>query len=177
MVGLPDALGRAGQILRPPADCKEWPQSYPPVVESSAMPVDVAVLVLGNAPTLDHVIGGRVVGPCDDNSWYLADLEERIGYLRQHVGSVVFVIPSWGGQKASFLAGDDHLARMACIRRDLLSFTARLGVPTVDLASELCPAGPDGQCTDLRDRDGVHVDPDDAPKVLDWLLDNILRIT
>jgi peptidoglycan/LPS O-acetylase OafA/YrhL len=174
-VDLPDARGRVGQILRPPADCKDWKTSYPPVVENASLPVDIAVLVIGNAPILDRHVNGRWVGPCDDMSWYTADVEARIAYLRTRVGDVVLAVPSWGGKKASFLSTDDHLARMGCIRAQLTAMVTRLSIDTVDLAEVLCPAGPDGTCSELRDNDGTHVDPPDAPFVLDWLLDSVLR--
>ena len=52
----------------------------------------------------------------------------------------------------------------------------RFGIlDTVDLATLLCPAGPVGKCSDLRDDDGVHVDPGHAPEVLDWLLSQLPR--
>jgi hypothetical protein len=172
-IDIPEARGRIGQILPLPADCKEWIDAYPAVVENDALPVDVAVLMVGNAPIVDRFVHGRWIGPCDDLSWYITDLAQRVTYLRQHVDEVVFVLPSWGGRKAAFLSTDDHLARSACIRSAMLDLAGRLDVDTVDLADELCPAGPEGECTDLRERDGTHVDPDDAPTVLGWLLDRI----
>jgi peptidoglycan/LPS O-acetylase OafA/YrhL len=170
---IPDARGRAGQLLPLPDDCREWPVAYPAAAENPALPLDVAVLVVGNAPMVDRNVDGRWVGPCDDMQWYVDDLDARVTYLRAHVGAVELALPSWGGDKASFLATDDHLERAACIRRELSALAARLAVPTVDLADVLCPLGPDGACTDLRERDGMHVDPEDAPFVLGWLLDRL----
>jgi hypothetical protein len=173
-VDIPKARGRAGQILAPPADCTDWKHQYPVAVENPKLPIDVAVLVLGQAPILDRLVDGRWVGPCETTAWYERDLANRIAYLRPRVGEVVLALPSWGGKKASFLSTEDHLVRMGCIRAGLTALATRLHVPTVDLAEELCPAGPSGQCTALRDRDGTHVDPEDAPVVLDWLLDKAL---
>ena len=170
---IPDARGRGGQLLPLPGDCRPWPVAYPEVVENEALPVDTAVLVIGNAPIVDRNVDGRWISPCEDMTWYEADVAARVEYLRPHVGEVVLALPSWGGEKASFLSTDDHLERMACIRRRLTALTDRLGVAAVDLASVLCPAGPTGACSDLREADGTHVDPEDAPFVLGWLLDEV----
>jgi lysophospholipase L1-like esterase len=62
---------------------------------------------------------------------------------------------------------------MACIRTQLVALADRLHLATVDLADLLCPAGPDGACTDMRSKDGVHIDHEQAPRVLDWLLDQL----
>jgi hypothetical protein len=87
---------------------------------------------------------------------------------------VVLAMPAWGGDAASFLGGKDHLRRMGCIREQLRAMADRIDLTTVDLADLLCPAGPDGACTDLRHVDGVHIDHDKAPAVLDWLLAHVL---
>ena len=173
-LGLPDGRGRAGELLAPPEDCREWRDAYPEVVENPALGVDVAVLVVGYAPLVDRLVGGAWVAPCVDLSWYVDDVGGRIAYLRRHVGEVVLALPSWGGSKASFLSSDDHLERTSCIRDALASLATERGVAVVDLASLLCPAGPRGECNDLRAGDGAHVDPEDAPQVLDWLLDAVL---
>jgi peptidoglycan/LPS O-acetylase OafA/YrhL len=172
-IDIPEARGRLGQILPLPDDCKEWIDAYPAVVQNDALPVDVAVLMVGNAPIVDRHVQATRIGPCDSLDWYVTDLAQRVMYLRQHVDEVVFVLPSWGGKKASFLSTDDHLIRSGCIRSAMRELAGRLGVDTIDMAEELCPAGPEGECTDLRERDGTHIDPDDAPTVLDWLLDHI----
>ncbi|MEA3020975.1 MAG: hypothetical protein QOI47_2499, partial [Actinomycetota bacterium] len=170
-VGIPPARGRLGQILPLPSDCKEWPVSYRAAVENPKLPVDVAVLVVGQAPILDREVAGRWVGPCTDMSWYSADIAARVAYLSPRVGDVVLAMPSWGGKLASYLAGADHVQRMTCIRTQLQGVATRLGLDVVDLADELCPAGPSTGCADsLRHNDGVHVDHEDAPAVLDWLL-------
>jgi len=172
--GIPKARGRAGQILPVPDDCKEWSQSYPAAVENDALPIDIAVLVVGYAPMVDHEVDGRWSGPCDTIAWYVDDIGARVAYLRAHVDRVVLALPSWGGKKASFLSTDDHLHRMGCVRDALSAYAARSHVEVVDLAELLCPAGPDGECSPLRERDGTHVDPDDAPMVLEWLLDRVI---
>ena len=170
-VDIPTARGRAGQILPLPADCDEWPVTYAKAVEDPSLLVDVALLMVGNAPIVDRLVGDRWVGPCDDLQWYAEDVTRRIDYLRSHAGRVVLVLPAWGGDKARFLATDDHLERSACIRSRLLALAGDLEVPVIDLAEILCPSGPDGPCSDLRETDGTHVDPDDAALVLGWLLD------
>jgi peptidoglycan/LPS O-acetylase OafA/YrhL len=173
-VRIPTARGNAGQILPQPADCGDWTTTYPPAAANPALHVDRAVLVIGQAPMLDRLVDGRWVTACDDMAWYVRDVAARVAYLRPKVGEVVLVMPSWGGEAASFLGGKDHLRHMGCIRAQLQAMADRIHLRTVDLAQLLCPAGPDGPCADLRRADGVHVDHDKAPAVLDWLLDRVL---
>jgi hypothetical protein len=134
----------------------------------------VAVLVLGQALTVDRQVGGRWRSPCEGTEWYTADLRDRVAYARAHAGEVVLVLPAYGGERATWALPLDHLARMTCIRRDLVAVATTLGVRTVDLNEVLCPAGPAGPCGDLHEKDGTHVDQEDAPQVLDWLLDRTL---
>ena len=49
----------------------------------------------------------------------------------------------------------------------------RMNVTTIDLADELCPQGPVARCNDDREADGLHIDPEDAPAVLEWLLERL----
>ena len=173
-VDIPEARGTAGQVLPLPSDCRDWSKTYPPVADDPAHHVDRAVLLLGQAPMVDRLVGGHWVGACDDMGWYVHDLEARVAYLRPKVGEVVLALPAWGGAAASFLGGKEHLRHMGCIRAELQSMAERIHLRTVDLAELLCPAGPDGACTDMRHADGVHIDHDEAPAVLDWLLDRVL---
>ena len=175
-VDAPRLRRRDGKELFPPETCRPWTQSYRDVVEGE-LPVDTAVLVLGQAPLVDRLIGGLWLSPCVDMSWYRTDVEKRIRYLRGEVDHVVLALPSWGGKGATWMLADDHLVREACVRKELAALAERLRVPTVDLADLLCPDGPAGPCNDLRYRDGTHIDPEDAPKVLDWLLDEVLAVT
>jgi hypothetical protein len=165
-----------GALATLPEGCDTWPTAYPRTVERDDLSVDVAVLVPGGAPLLDHEIAGVWLSPCIDMQWYLDDVAERVSYLRRHVGAVVLAMPAWGGEKAAFLASTSHLERTGCIRDELARLAVRAGVPVVDLAELLCPAGPAGTCTDLRATDGVHVDAEDAPAVLDWLLGRVLAL-
>ncbi|MGH2684515.1 MAG: hypothetical protein ACRDJP_03505, partial [Actinomycetota bacterium] len=175
-VDAPRQRGRDGKELYAPDTCRPWSESYPEVVEGDSA-VGTAVLVLGQAPLVDRLINGLWVSPCVDMGWYRTDLEQRIRYLRGHVDDVVLALPSWGGKGITYVLPDDHLLREACVRKELGALADRLGVPTVDLADKLCPDGPDGACNDRRARDGAHVDPEDAPAVLDWLLDEVLAVT
>ena len=172
--GIPAGRGHNDIALPLPSDCRAWNESYVDVVEDPSRPVDVAVLVVGYAPMVDRQVGGAWIGPCQSLSWYVDDVGARVAYLRGHVDRVVLAIPSWGGSKASFLTSKDHLERMGCVRAALADLATRSSIDTVDLAEVLCPEGPQGGCTALRDADGVHVDHDDAPMVLEWLLDRVV---
>jgi hypothetical protein len=171
-VNTPPARSRRHRLV-PPADCRPWTESYPAVVADPAHPVDVALLVLGQAPTVDYEIGGRWVGPCTDMNWYSADVMQRIAYLRDHVAHVVLALPAWGSPRIRWFLADDYDTRYTCIREALKLVAAAEEVPTIDLAAVLCPAGPDGDCPPYREDDGLHVDTDDAPAVLGWMLDQV----
>jgi peptidoglycan/LPS O-acetylase OafA/YrhL len=173
MVGEPPARGRHGENFVPPPSCQPWPVQYPPVVENHAAPVDVAVLMVGQAPTVDRFVDGRWIGPCDGTQWYMSDVEARLTYLRAHAGQVVLVLPSWGGDLITWFLPDDHATRYACIRDAMRDVARRTKVPTIDLADALCPAGPTGACNDTRELDGLHIDVEDAPAVLQWLLERL----
>jgi lysophospholipase L1-like esterase len=131
------------------------------------------VLVLGQAPYPDLQFGDQWMGPCETMGWYTADVVQRIAFLRQHVSHVVLALPSWSGARVTFMLPDDHRTRMACIRSALQEMATSTQVPVVDLASLLCPEGPAGDCAPYTSEDGVHVDPKDAPLVLNWLLDSL----
>jgi hypothetical protein len=172
-INMPLSRDRRGKKLHPPADCQEWPQSYPPVVEDPAQPIDMAVLVVGQAPYTDHLFGDEWLGPCDTMGWYTTDVTQRIAFLRQHIGQVVLALPSWSGALVTFMLPDDHRTRMGCIRSALQDMATATQVPVVDLASLLCPDGPAGECAPYTSQDGAHVNHEDAPFVLNWLLDSL----
>ncbi len=177
MIDMPVARDKFGTELRPPKDCEEWDTWYPKVIDQmgpiSGHPIDVAVLMIGQAPVLDHLVDGRWVAPCDSIEWYLTDVQLRVESLRERGLPVVFVLPARLGERSQFSVPPDFEARMNCIRAALVPFAERLQLPTVDLDPVLCPAN---DCNALRTRDGVHVDPDRAPEVLDWLVGAVLAV-
>ncbi len=141
-VARPPWRDRDGNPQEIPDFCQAWPVSYGPVVASIQQPVDIAVLVLGPAVIIDRLIGDQWVGPCDDMAWYRDDISKRIRFLDAHVDRVVLALPSWGGRLVTWFVPDDHFGREACAREQLAATAAAVGVPTVDLAEMLCPAGP-----------------------------------
>ena len=167
---------REGQPREIPDFCQSWSVSYTAVVESLSGPVDIAVLVLGQAVVIDRLIDGQWVQPCGDMAWYRDDISKRIAYLDAHVGEVVLALPAWGGPLSTYFVPDDHISREGCVREQLQTTARAAGASVVDLADVLCPGGPANPCPPLRERDGLHVDPEDAPAVLDWLLDNVLVV-
>jgi peptidoglycan/LPS O-acetylase OafA/YrhL len=172
-VALPIGRDRRGKMLAPPPECQEWPVSYPQVVENPAQPIDIAVLMIGQAPYVDRLINDQWTGPCDSIDWYTTDVAARVTYLRKHVGKVVLALPSWSGDHVRFMLPDDHRARMTCIRTALLALATTDHMPMVDLAALLCPEGPDGKCDAYTGDDGAHVNPSEAGSVLNWLLDSL----
>ncbi|MFN1222393.1 hypothetical protein, partial [Enterococcus faecium] len=78
---------------------------------------------------------------------------------------VVVVLPAWAEEWSGWVNPPDHHQRTDCVRALLAEEAGRAGATLVDLADHVCPDGPD-RCRPLRQRDGVHVDPDAAPDVL-----------
>ena len=169
----PLAQAASGEVLVRAVNCTPWPAAYPAVVESLSQSVDIALLVIGQDPALSHMLNGQWVDPCTDMQWYASDVAARIEYLKQHVHSVVIALPAWGGNRSLWFLPPDHEARYTCVRDQLRQTALATGATTIDLADVLCPAGPDGTCPDLRERDGMHVDPEDAPMVFGWILDQL----
>jgi hypothetical protein len=173
--GEPLARGARGERLERRQECLAWFDEYPFFVENPAQPVDVALLMLGESPVLSHLIDGRWVHPCEDMTWYTTDIAARIDYLTSRVSRVVLALPSWLGSRSSYYFPADHDLRFGCVRDRLFETAVAHGATTIDLATVLCPAGADGDCPDLRERDGMHVDPEDAPMVLNWILDQLAQ--
>ncbi len=155
-------------MLRPPDDCLEWTVSYPATLASYDGPVDVGLLVVGQAATVDRLIGDRWTHPCESTSWYLDDVRDRIAFLRGQDAEPVIALPARFGKRATFIVPDDYEERMSCVRTSLIGLAFEQQVQTVDLDGLLC-VGDD--CEGRRSRDGIHVDPDVAGDVLDELVD------
>jgi len=171
MVDTPASRDKFGVELHPPADCEDWDTYYPKVLDDSGVHVDVAVLVLGMAPVLDHKIDGQWVHPCTSIDWYLKDVAERLDFFHSRNVPVVWALPGQLGQHSQFLVPDDYRERMDCVRAGLTKFAADQGVPTIDMQPAVCP---NDDCEAVRGGDGVHVDAAAAPKVLNWLIDEVI---
>ncbi len=176
MVGLPDARDRRGETLRPPADCANWTASYPAAITRGGTTAGVALLMIGTAPILDHLVNGRWVGPCDGVDWYLSDVAKRIEYLRSKNVIPVLTITSWPGPNSQFIYPSDYTKRAECVRDEMKAFALFEGISSFDLAPRLCASGPGSVCDATR-TDGVHVDSASAPAVLDWVIDQTLDVT
>ena len=171
MVDLPVGRDRRGDELVPPDDCLDWTVSYPETL-ANADRTDVALLVIGQAPVVDHLIDDVWQGPCDGIDWYLEDVRLRIAFLRGEGVRPVLAIPAPYGQRVSFMVEDDHRERIGCVRSAMLGFAGELDLDHIDLDEFLCPAG---DCDARRDADGIHVDSEFAPEVLDELLDRVVQ--
>ncbi len=172
MVDLPVGRDRRRTELRPPDDCLDWTVSYPQTLENAAE-TDLALLVVGQAPVVDHLIDGEWQGPCDSIDWYLDDLDQRVEFLRGEGVQPVLAIPARYGERVAFMVDDDHRERVGCVRSALLGFTLRHNVDNLDLDPVLCP---NNDCDARRDADGIHVGPEFAPLVLDEILDDVLAL-
>ena len=172
MVDLPVGRDRRGTELRPPDDCFDWTVSYPQTL-ANADETPLALLVLGQAPVVDHLIDGEWQGPCDSIDWYLDDLDQRVEFLRGEGVRPILAIPARYGERVAFMVEDDHRERMGCVRSAMLGFALRHDVAHIDLDQVLCP---NNDCDARRDADGIHVDPEFAPLVLDEILDDVLTL-
>lgn len=169
-------VGRAGTgvVVTVPETCTGWRTQYPPVVEGFA--VDVAVLAVGTGAVLDRQLDGEFVGPCTDRAaaWYRADLVARLRYLATVADQVVVVLPAWAEAWSGWVNPPDHRERTDCVRVTMLAsveeVAPEVAVDVVDLGAHLCPDGPDA-CRPVRETDGVHLDPDAAGPVLEWLVE------
>ncbi|MBV1892614.1 MAG: acyltransferase [Ilumatobacteraceae bacterium] len=171
MIDLPTGRDRRSEEMRVPEECVAWTTNYPEVLSSTDGDVDIAILVLGQAPMADRLVDGDWVEPCESMDWYLDDVSERIDYLRGEGVTVVFALPARPGKGADYFFPGNVEERAACVRDTLEPFLEDLNVPIVDLDLILCP---DDECNQTRPIDGVHVGVELAPDVLDWLLDQAL---
>ncbi|MFM7617570.1 MAG: acyltransferase family protein [Actinomycetes bacterium] len=169
----PVGYDRVGTELREPDDCEEWDIAYGPVLRQTGRRADIALLVLGASVVTDHLVDGERRSPCETLDWYTRDVADRIAFLRDEGAQVVMTIPSWPGERSQFVFPSDYAERMGCVRDALTALAAAETVPTIDLAPQFCPAGPAGDCEKMS-LDGLHIDPDKAPAVFDWLLDQVL---
>ena len=172
-VDFPTGYDRTGAELHEPADCEEWDTAYAPVLTQSGRRADVALLMLGASVVTDHLVDGRRLHPCDSLDWYTKDLAARVEFLRNKGAEVIMTIPAWPGEHSQFIFPTDYGRRMGCVRDAITAFAAEQRIPTIDLAPELCPAGPAGDC-EKTSLDGLHVDVEKAPAVFDWLLNEVL---
>lgn len=174
MVGLPLGRDRHGKELEPPAECRPWTEWYPDAIGRSGLDLDTALLVLGQAPTVDRLVDGVWRHPCEGIDWYLDDLTARIEWLQDRGVDVVVALPAPPGKRATYVLPDDAAERVSCIRTELEGAVGRWGVRAIDLGAVLCP---DGDCDRLRSGDGTHVDPAKASDVLNWVIDRSLATT
>jgi hypothetical protein len=172
MVDLPVGRDRRGTELFPPDDCFDWTITYPQTL-ANADETGVGLLVVGQAPVIDRQIDGEWQGPCDSIDWYLDDLAERVDFLRDEGVRPIFAMPARYGQRVSFMVEDDHRERMGCVRSAMLGLALRHDVEHIDLDPVLCP---NDDCDARRDADGIHVDAEFAPVVLDEILDDLLAL-
>lgn len=172
MVGLPVGRDRHEIELTPPDSCSAWSRTYASVIDAGPERAEVGLLVLGQAPIVDRLIDDTWVHPCDGIRWYLDDLAARVSYLQFSGVRPVVALPARYGNGVTFVVPDDAGERMACIRDEMTSRMAELGVATVDLDTLLCP---DDDCNRYRTKDGIHVDPEFAPEILDSLLDAVVE--
>ena len=171
MVDMPTGRDRRGDEMRVPDDCVDWTVGHARTFAAAPQPVDVAVLVLGQVPMADRFVDGDWRGPCDGIDWYLDDIDARVEDLRSRGAVPVVAIPAPPGSGSNFFYPGDVDARSGCVREQMTAYVDAHGLSAVDLGDALCRGG---DCEQLRTVDGVHVDPEFAPEVLDWLLDETI---
>ena len=177
MVKMPEGRVGEGKNLPVPPECRDWTVVYPEVVNRVGLHPDIGLLMVGSWAAIDHFVADRWVGPCDGINWYLADLQKRAQYLRSQEVIPVLGIPSWIGPEStsSWYGSRTPAERSACVRTAFKRFATRQGIATFDLAVRLCPAGPRRTCDATRS-DGIHIDVERAPQVLDWIISQALSV-
>ncbi|MFN8016758.1 MAG: acyltransferase [Acidimicrobiales bacterium] len=172
--GTPEARSRTGALVPIPEGCTGWKTQYPPFFRQKA---DVAALMVGGHAALDREIEGQFRSPCDpvNVDWYRKDVERRLRYLHFHAATVVVVLPAWADDRSAWIYPPDHRHRMDCVRTTLRKAAAATHTATVDFGQYVCPTGPKA-CRPLRTRDGMHMDPPNAPAALQWLIDQVLAV-
>ncbi len=85
------------------------------------------------------------------------------------------MLPAWADDKSAWIYPPDHRQRMDCVRAVLQQSATDHQATVVDFASYVCPTGPTS-CLPLRQRDGMHLDPQNAPSALRWIIDRALRV-
>jgi len=168
---LPPGRDRRGDEMRVPDDCVEWPVGHPATFASTVEPVDVGLLVLGQVPMADRLVDGEWREPCEGIEWYLSDIGDRVTDLRERGAEAVVALPARPGDGSGFFYPGDVDARSLCVRSQMEAYLQANDITTIDLDDVLCA---DDDCNRLRTVDGVHVDPEYAPEVLEWLLDETL---
>ncbi len=174
--GNPPARSRSGAIVATPDACDQgWPGLYPPKLGTRA---DVAIVMAGNHAMLDHQLDGTWRHPCHApfRSWYQADLEGRLSYLKTKAAKVVIVLPAWPGSNSGWIMPDDRDKRADCVRSTTRAAASAQGVAVVDLGAYLCPTGA-ASCNTWRSKDGMHVDAARASTVMAWLLGQAAPVT
>jgi peptidoglycan/LPS O-acetylase OafA/YrhL len=194
-VGMPVGRSGGGSELPVLPNCPEWTQWYGNVLTDHA---DVAVVAVGPGVVVDRQLDGTWHGPCDPEfaDWYRADIAARLTQMRAGAPRVAIVLPAWATDQSRWINPADHIERMGCVRDTLMQAVDQVNLtpadagvdvatrlPTevadvpqairvVDLGAFLCPDGPT-ECRDIRQVDGVHIDPAAAVEVLGWLLDQV----
>lgn len=155
-------------VLRPPADCRPWPETYlAPLLAAGR--ADAAVLMVGQAPIVDALVDGRWRHPCDGIDWYLEDLAHRVELIRALSVVPVLALPAPPGPNSRFMYQDDYVRRSTCVRDALRGAAGRWRVPTYDLADAFCPGGRVDPCA-ATVQDGIHVGPQWAAPALGRLV-------
>jgi len=172
MVDLPRGRDRRQTEMVVPDDCLDWTVSYPSVL-SGGPAAEIGLLMIGQAPVVDRLVDERWQGPCESLDWYLDDVVARVEFLQGADIEPVLALPARYGEGVTYVVTDDHLERIQCIRTALRDTAIGLDVQWFDLDDFLCP---DDQCDVRRTADGVHVDADVAPVVLNEVLDQVLAI-
>ena len=170
--GTPEARSRTGALVPIPEGCTGWKTQYPPFFRQQA---DAAALMVGGHAALDREIEGQFRSPCDpvNAEWYRKDVERRLRYLHFHAKEVVVVLPAWADDRSAWIYPPDHRHRMDCVRTTLRKAAGATNTALVDFGQYVCPDGPK-LCRPLRTRDGMHMDPPNAPAALKWIVDQVL---
>ncbi|MCX6459054.1 MAG: SGNH hydrolase domain-containing protein [Actinobacteria bacterium] len=173
-----------GKAINPLPACLEWIKRQE--AEAAKASADVGVLAVGSWEQFDRVDSGQVL-TAGSPEWRTAltkDFIAQLAMLHRHSKSVAILldhchsISDFGiGPEPSVI---NSVARVAMANQAARAAAKAAGFPVtvLDLNSYLCPAGfePTRDGVQLRG-DGLHLTPDGARLVWQWLLPQLRRMT
>jgi peptidoglycan/LPS O-acetylase OafA/YrhL len=167
--GHPELRLGYGQVIDEAAGCDRWAERWAPPL-SQGQPAAV-VMMLGQTTVLDRRVGGAWRGPCDADfrAWYEPTVAERVEWLSARSSAPIYLaVTPWASPAAVGIVPDDHRARTDCLNAIYDSVrTTHPQLRRLDIASWLCPNGPDS-CAPVR-ADGLHFTDEGALQLAHWL--------
>jgi peptidoglycan/LPS O-acetylase OafA/YrhL len=164
-----------GEVIHEAEGCDRWVERWS-VPLSQGRPA-AFVMMLGQTTVLDRRVNDEWQGPCDAEfqAWYEPTVTARVEWLAANAPAPIYLaVTPWAAPAAVGIVPQDHLERTNCL--NALYDRVRAAHPTVrrlDVASWLCPAGPES-CAPVRS-DGLHFSDEGALQLATWVRAQLTR--